>query len=116
MKPDDFTKCPFDSVTKMTTHFIAMAGLRGCLPEYCDVFENEEVAAESLLFIHEVSPDGAERSLLIGLGILYLDLKTHGNEYLQITDCSCGEPWIHQDNLSPEEWRKENEWHCPERR
>ena len=78
-------------------HYIGMAGLHGCLPQYCEVYDTYEEAAEGLAFLHELGRDRIRRLRMDG----YLELNLHrdGNEYCEITECECSTPEIHSDSL-----------------
>src|SRR5574340_1427271 len=43
----------------MSTHYIGMARLHGCLPQRCDVYDTRRSAAEGLAQVHEL---GRERT------------------------------------------------------
>ena len=79
-----------------TTHYIGMAGVHGCIPQYCASYKTIKDAVEDLAQVHELS----ERKRRILRKDLYLemDLHTQGNEYCQVTECDCNEPEIHNDN------------------
>jgi hypothetical protein len=86
-------------------HFIAMAGLHGCLPNYCEVFPDRAAAIESLADLHEL---GKRRtSELRQTGYLTLSLHRDGNEYAEIVECACPTPWIHSDSQTEADWQKE---------
>lgn len=91
-------------MSKVKVHFIGMAGLRGCLPSYCDVFTTRTAAAEALADLHECGPRFMRRLRRAWFAILPPDA---GNEYCNITECPCSEPWMHQDDLSKERWLRE---------
>ena len=81
-------------------HYIAMAGLLGYLPIYCDVFQTYEDAVDSLACIHELGRDRT-RSLKRD-GWLDLNLARDGNEYCEIIDCDCDTPQDHSEQ--PLDW------------
>lgn len=85
-------------------HFIGLAGQRGCLPNYCDVFRNKTAAAQALAGLHERGQKFAERLSRDGIAALRPE---DGNEYCEIQECSCSEPWIHQDGLPKAQWLRE---------
>lgn len=85
-------------------HFIGLAGQRGCLPNYCDVFVNKTSAAQALAELHECGQDFAKCLSRDGTAALRPE---DGNEYCEIQECSCSEPWIHQDGLSKAQWLRE---------
>jgi hypothetical protein len=77
-------------------HYIAMAGLHGCLPQYIAVHETYDSAVEGLTQLHELS--GEESAELYEDGSLELDLHIHGNEYCEIEECGCNDPDCHADD------------------
>jgi hypothetical protein len=91
----------------MPKHHIAMAGLHGCIPNYCDVFETRQGAVESLCQIHDLGPYSRFRKELMKYGDTELNLHKHGNEYAEIVECECAEPWVHSDSGKIEDWMKE---------
>ena len=80
----------------MKKHYVAMAGLRGYLPIYCEVFPNKEDARDSLEMIHEL--EGRELNELDKWNFVDLDLDTHGNEYAEIIECDCDNPQVHSEH------------------
>ena len=65
-------------------HYIAMAGMRGCLPNYCEIFPTKHGAVSALADLH----DGIGHRALQKHG--YVDLpKSAGNEYAQVELCTC---------------------------
>jgi hypothetical protein len=79
----------------MKKHYIGMAGLSGCMPNCCDVYESRTQAAESLGQIHGLSTYQIRN--LRHDGYLSLDIEEYGNEYCEITECQCSDPEAHQD-------------------
>ena len=92
----------------MTKHFIGMAGLHGCIPNFCDVYASFDDAVESLCLIHELGPRSKFRKELKRTGYTELHLNDymvggiqmegHGNEYAEISVCDCDTPEIHSDS------------------
>lgn len=86
-------------------HYIAMAGLRGCLPEYCEVYADRESAIDGICFVHDIGEYSKFRKNLKRDGYTDLILHPrkspphpgHGNQYAEVTECSCDTPWIHSD-------------------
>ena len=78
------------------THYIGMAGLHGCIPQTCDVYETAKDAADSLAQTHDL---GQKRTAALRRD-LYLELNLHrdGNEYAEITSCDCANPSQHSDS------------------
>ena len=78
------------------THYIAMAGLHGCLPQTCACFDSAAAAVEYLGDVHDLGQH--RRRELRKFWYLELDLHRDGNEYCEITDCTCSTPQVHGDN------------------
>lgn len=89
-------------------HFIGMAGLHGCIPNFCDVYATFDDAVESLCQVHDLGPRSRFRRELKKFGYVELRLNDekiggivlegHGNEYAEIIECECDEPWVHSDS------------------
>lgn len=90
-------------------HFIGMAGLHGYIPNYCDVYATFDDAVEGLCQIHDLGPRSRFRRELKKFGYVELRLHSkqinggfwvegHGNEYAEIIECECAEPWVHSDD------------------
>ena len=77
-------------------HYIGMAGLHGCLPQTCDVYDSQKDAAESLAQTHDLGKH--RKAALARDGYLELNLHRDGNEYAEITACDCSEPSTHSDS------------------
>lgn len=76
-------------------HFIAMAGLHGCMPNYCEVFGDYRGAVDSLVELHELGKRRARE--LRKDGCIELNLNRDGNEYAEVSDCDCASPGDHSD-------------------
>lgn len=85
-------------------HFIAMAGLHGYLPNYCEAFRSRDHAVSSLADTHELGRK--RRADLKRDGTLELNLKRDGNEYCEIAECDCAEPWNHAESDSRGNWEE----------
>lgn len=82
----------------MKKHYIAMAGLHGCMPNYCASFETKRAAIESLIELHDLARFGrVYRELRSSVGYAELDLAKDGNEYAEIVVCECDDPEQHND-------------------
>jgi hypothetical protein len=79
----------------MKKHYIAGAGLHGCLYQTCEVHETYKEAVDSLAFLHELGEK--RRRKLSTQGYLELNLHRDGNEYCEIIECGCGHPDVHKD-------------------
>jgi len=75
------------------THYIAMAGLHGYLPQLVELCETREEAVDALAQVHELGRD--RRRALKRNGYLELNLRRDGNEYAEIEECDCADPSIH---------------------
>ena len=79
----------------MSTHYIAIAGMHGCLPNSCGSYESIGDAVDGVASLHNL---GKRRTSLLRRDC-YLELNLHrdGNEYIEITDCDCDHPETHND-------------------
>jgi hypothetical protein len=67
------------------SHFHAIAGMHGYLPNSNDVCESYSQAVESLVFLHEL---GRKRAAVLKRdGYLELNLRRDGNEYCEVSEC-----------------------------
>lgn len=81
---------------KPQKHYIAMAGLHGCLPQFCTSCETYQDAVETLADLHEIGR--TRKATLKRTGYLELNIGRDGNEYCEITTCTCSDPSVHDDN------------------
>jgi hypothetical protein len=77
------------------THYIAMGGEIGCLPDNCYAYDSLSDAIDSLVSLYELSKRQTRE--LKSYGITYLRTDK-GGAYCEIMDCDCGNPEIHNDN------------------
>jgi hypothetical protein len=84
------------------THFIAMSGAHGCLPDSCNAYETYQDAVDSLADLFEL---GRTRKARL-FADRYLELKSiDAAEYCEIQTCQCAEPWSHCDaGQDPRDW------------
>ena len=80
------------------THYIAMSGSYGCLPDYLAVLPTVKAAAQSLGCIHELS----ERKIKALARDRYIDLS-EGADYAEISECDCSSPRDHDPELTDED-------------
>jgi hypothetical protein len=80
----------------MATHFIAMAGLYGCIPQCREAFPEIGQAAMYLAEIHEL--DEEQTAELEHTMQLELDVFEYGNDYCKIEPCNCHDPKVHSDS------------------
>lgn len=77
------------------THYIALGGLHGCLPSHCEVYDSEQDAVSAMVDMYEL---GKKRSRVLARDLsLELNSKRDGNEYVEIAECDCGTPEVHND-------------------
>jgi hypothetical protein len=86
-------------------HYIAMSGMHGCLPDYCEVHEALPDAINDLVNLFEL---GRERTKALRQA-KYLELvrnpveiaeeRCFGADYCEITACDCDTPEVHSDSL-----------------
>ena len=74
-------------------HYVAMAGLHGCIPQHCEVYKTYNEAVDDLASLHDLGR--RRRRSLRRNGYLKLDVCRDGNEYCEIRECDCQEPQAH---------------------
>ena len=79
----------------MSKHFIAMAGIHGCMPNYCASCDTYHDAVDSLISLHDLGRKRAKE--LRADGYIELNMQRDGNEYAEITECDCDNPAQHND-------------------
>lgn len=79
----------------MKKHYIAMAGLHGCLPQTCYAHNSYNDAVNDMADLHDLNR--TRKAELRKYGYLELDLHEDGNEYIEITACTCDNPEQHND-------------------
>jgi hypothetical protein len=75
-------------------HFVGMAGMHGCLPNYLTWNTSYNLVADDLASVHELS--SRLRRELRRDAYLELNLHKFGNEYCEIVECSCNNPQEHE--------------------
>lgn len=91
------------------THWVAIAGLLGgYLPNWCEAFKLKEDAIEGAVDLHECEY-GKPRieEVLREDGYAEIDMKKFGNEYVEIVECACEQPWTHSETDEEENWKNE---------
>jgi hypothetical protein len=78
------------------THIIAMAGIHGCMPNVCEVYESVGDAVEAMADLHELGRDRTRK--LRRDCYLELNCARDGNEYIEITACECDTPGDHTES------------------
>ena len=74
-------------------HYVAMAGLHGCIPQHCQVHGTYDGAVDDLAALHDLGRH--RRKSLQRDGYLELNVYRDGNEYCEIRECDCQEPQVH---------------------
>jgi hypothetical protein len=100
------------------THYVAMSGLRGCIPNTCDVHRSRRVAVAHLAEALDLETGGLDnradyggrfhgerQGSLARDGYRDLSLYAYGAEYADVIACQCATPWIHSDDLTEEAWK-----------
>lgn len=77
------------------THYVAMAGLHGYIPNVCESHDDYASAVDSMASLHELGRD-RKRSLKRD-GYLELNIQRDGNEYIEIEECDCNDADQHND-------------------
>lgn len=77
-------------------HYILMSGSRGCLPDYCSSYESREdaVFAFTLLFGLKARHELVKRLKRDNYVVLP---KGWGSDYVEIQECDCHTPEVHND-------------------
>ena len=70
----------------MKKQYVAMAGLKGYLPNYSDIFDSKEEAVDALLDLHEIDHCSQVADELTEFGYSDLNLEVNGNEYAEIVE------------------------------
>lgn len=100
------------NANKKPTHYIAMSGMHGCLPDSCNAYQTYQDAVNELATVFEL---GRTRKARL-FANRYLELNTRintgnnedydGADYCEITICHCDKPWEHCDaGDDPRDWQ-----------
>jgi hypothetical protein len=85
------------------THYIAMSGSHGCLPDSCNAYEQYDSAVAELASMFELGR--TRKARLFADGTLELEPENDGAEYCEIVSCQCAKPWEHCDaGDDPRDW------------
>lgn len=82
------------------THYIAMSGSCGCLPDWTALCESEAEAVDAAtemftdLLTNKTEPQF--RRELSNCGIVYLRHSDAGADYVEIVECDCETPEDHE--------------------
>jgi hypothetical protein len=82
----------------MAKHFIIMAGLHGCIPQYCASHDTYAGAVEDGIALSDICPSGPKAREFRKNGYVELNIHRDGNEYMEIEECNCDTPEIHNDD------------------
>lgn len=86
----------------MKKHYVAMAGLTGCLPSMVMADTNKADLIDAIVGEHTDLENGFTlprvKQELKDTWYAVLDLKKFGNEYIQIDVCTCGDISNHFDD------------------
>lgn len=77
-------------------HYVAMAGLHGCLPDYCQSFDNRGNCVDYLADWLDL--DNIVKREFELTGYTDLSLLNHGVQYAEIIECDCDDPSVHNDD------------------
>ncbi len=69
-----------------STHYHAMAGLHGCIPDTSEVCDSYADAVSILASVHELGRNRTRE--LRRNGYTELNLRRDGNEYAEVAECS----------------------------
>ena len=83
-------------------HYIALSGMCGCLADCCMVFTDRNDAIGSILFVHDLEDCDQCVKDLEQNGII--ECPNSGADYIEIIECECECPWVHDDGFTKEDW------------
>ncbi len=91
---------PNKQYAKIKTHFIAMSGDHGCIPDHCAVYPDIDSAVSDLVDMFGLGRTRAarlkaDRTLELKPGI---GEDEFGAQYCEIQTCNCDNPAIHDEN------------------
>jgi len=79
----------------MSTHYVAMSGDHGYLPDNCEVHESLSGAVDSLAELFGLGR--VRKRELRDTRSLELKPSRDGAEYCEIQECNCEDPAVHSD-------------------
>jgi hypothetical protein len=84
------------------THYITGSGEYGCLYDSCGVYKTLSLAVDGL---GETFDLGRTRKAKLKR-YRHLDLNPgrDGADYCEITTCNCNDPWIHDEQITEDDW------------
>ncbi|MEI6297620.1 MAG: hypothetical protein WCO84_08370 [bacterium] len=86
------------------THYIAIGGEHGCMPDNCSAYETKENAIEGLNCIYELSRGQLKELKQYDSTDLN---RNQGGAYCEISECDCDSPWEHDEFGDEKDWEKE---------
>lgn len=91
-----------DDCRKKRTHYIAISGASGCLPDSCNAYETYQDAVDALTDLFDLGR--TRKARLFANNILKLSPRD-GADYCEIQTCNCSKPWEHCDaGNDPRDW------------
>jgi hypothetical protein len=88
------------------THYIAMGGDRGFMPDNCQAYDTRESAIDGLDNLYELSRE--QLKVLTHYGDTNLK-REQGGSYCEVSECDCPRPWEHGEGDEPENWPEYHE-------
>lgn len=94
-----------ETTEETITVWVGMAGIRGCMPLFCEWYDSKESAEDSLFQVHELEDRGINHSRrlrreLRNTGYIDLEMGKHGNEYAS----------VNQEEVSKQDYDDAQEW------
>jgi hypothetical protein len=86
------------------SHYIGGSGEYGCLYDSCGVYHTLNDAVDG--FADTFSLGHTRKANLKKYRHLDLNPRRDGADYCEITVCNCAEPWVHDEQMTEDDWRK----------
>ena len=86
---------------KGRTHYIAMGGEHGCMPDNCQAYTSLEDAIDGLDNIYELNKRQLRELKRDGTTELN---RNQGGAYCEISECDCDSPWEHAEFDDKDNW------------